>query len=75
MNDTTDRVGAKCVECGHTWVVLYLPMMLSLAAKIMKSGSKYCPKCGATGAVLAQDNELPTLLPSSRASAGSRRPC
>lgn len=35
----------KCGDCGHIWPVIYLPMDMRLAAKIM--GSACCPKCGA----------------------------
>jgi hypothetical protein len=42
------------------WVVLYLPMMMALAAKVAKSMGIYCPKCGAKGSLVAKDSELPS---------------
>lgn len=54
-----NRVGAKCAKCSHVWIVCYLPMMMTLACKIIASMSAHCPKCGATGALTAKDDELP----------------
>lgn len=34
----------RCDTCGHTWIVMYLPMLLDLAAKVMKHA--HCPMCG-----------------------------
>jgi hypothetical protein len=58
----SERVGAKCKECGHVWIVLYLPMPMALAAKVARSLGRYCPKCGATGSLVAKDAELPEIM-------------
>ena len=44
----TDRMGAECKDCGHVWVVAYLPMEMSLCVKVTTAMSKHCPKCGST---------------------------
>lgn len=48
---------AKCVKCSHCWAVGYAPMELGKFARVAKAGSKYCPKCGATGAVVAKQKD------------------
>jgi hypothetical protein len=47
---------AKCVKCAHCWPVAYLPISVSILAKIGKGGFR-CPKCGDGKPVVAkQDN-------------------
>ena len=42
-NSTPHR--AKCVECGHEWVALWLPMAMWDASQVL--GSLRCPSCAA----------------------------
>jgi Zn finger protein HypA/HybF involved in hydrogenase expression len=60
---------AKCTECLHVWVLMYLPMPMALSAKLARAA--LCPKCGAdaqkitpakqaNGALLEPDHCLPS---------------
>ncbi|PWJ81562.1 hypothetical protein C7441_11094 [Pseudaminobacter salicylatoxidans] len=40
---TGNAVYGRC-DCGHVWPVVYLPMRLDQAAKVMSRSA--CPKCG-----------------------------
>ena len=35
----------ECADCNHTWIGMYLPQPINIAAKMMKNLT--CPKCGA----------------------------
>jgi len=41
----TREVHVRCEHCAHTWVALYLPQPLALAARVL--ASLHCPKCAA----------------------------
>lgn len=46
---------AKCRACAHCWIVCYLPMEITKAAKLI--GKAACPNCGdARPLVAKQDN-------------------
>jgi len=55
-----DALGAKCVSCGHAWIVGYAPIALSLMAELAKRAM--CPKCGHTRPDVASDSEVLRLL-------------
>jgi hypothetical protein len=40
--ETKTEIRVHCSECGHPWVVAYLPMELSRAAFLMQHA--YCPR-------------------------------
>lgn len=40
-----NAVYGRC-QCSHVWAIVYLPMPLAQAAKVMSRAT--CPKCGAT---------------------------
>lgn len=44
----------KKADCKHRWICLYTPMNLDTAIRVMRSMSKYCPKCGSRGAYVWQ---------------------
>lgn len=54
----TDRkpLHVKCEDCKHVWVLLYLPMELDRAARVM-SGA-HCPQCGDKMIVLATEHDI-----------------
>lgn len=60
MTEERKPFWVKCPKCSHCWTVAFAPMEVGLFAKIAMAGSKFCPKCGATGAVVAKqkDGEL-----------------
>lgn len=33
----------RCKECGHVWIGLYLPMLITDAARVLNS--LHCPMC------------------------------
>ena len=43
---TKNAVHGRCEGCGHEWVIVYLPMELGKAARVMKRAC--CPACGAS---------------------------
>jgi hypothetical protein len=34
----------RCGACGHMWILMYLPMPMDTAARVMKAA--HCPMCG-----------------------------
>lgn len=46
MSAPEAEMRVRCGACHHTWVGLYLPMLLVKAATVMKRLS--CPRCGET---------------------------
>lgn len=41
----------RCNDCGHVWVVAYLPMPLTNAARLMQRAA--CPMCAGTKVFVA----------------------
>ena len=41
-----NAVYGRCEECGHVWPIVYLPMELGKAARVMSRC--HCPACGAS---------------------------
>ena len=47
MSDTHEGIQrAECFDCGHRWIIAYLPMELGKFAQLCEGAA--CPKCGAT---------------------------
>lgn len=42
----SERIEGQCAECGHVWVICYLPMALEDVARLMKRAA--CPACAET---------------------------
>ena len=53
----TDTMGSplkgRCLGCNHLWVVLYAPMDLTVACKVIKN--THCPKCGVSSKKIVVD--------------------
>lgn len=41
----SNPVWGECKDCLYVWIVLYTPMLLDKAARVMRS--VHCPRCGA----------------------------
>jgi hypothetical protein len=64
MSEAPDRrpVWGKCPGCGHVWIVLYEPLELRVAAKLLARAC--CPMCGGSKDVrLATRDELRAARP------------
>lgn len=59
--EATSVIAAECVECRHVWIVVYAPMILSVAAEVAKR-TGLCPKCGADKPVVAQTGRVAQLI-------------
>ena len=60
MTNGVSALGAKCVACGHVWIVGYAPIELGLLAELGRRAM--CPKCGNKKPNVAKDAEVRSLL-------------
>ena len=44
MDDMSREFWGHCGDCGHVWIIAYLPMEIERFARIAMHA--YCPKCG-----------------------------
>lgn len=58
--DPHKAFGAKCRECGHVWIIGYLPMPMRQMGKL--SGKAKCPKCGDKKPLLAKTAEIAAVM-------------
>lgn len=47
-----NTLNGKCGECGHVWVVAYLPMSITKVSYVAKRAA--CPRCGCGKVFVAQ---------------------
>lgn len=52
----SQRIEGQCAECGHVWVVCFLPMPLKDVARLMKHVA--CPACAETRVYVAEPGKL-----------------